>query len=63
MTQRHSGVEKVMWEMQQLRGRADAVDVDLKSHRLDEMALLSSSAASWMRGMQQCSRAAPHKLT
>ena len=29
--------------MQQLRGRADAVDVDLTSHRPGEMTLLSSS--------------------
>ena len=33
-----------MWEMQQLRGRAGAADVDLKSNRPGEMALLSSSA-------------------
>ena len=33
-----------MWEMQQLRGRAGATDVDLKSNRPGEMALLSSSA-------------------
>ena len=33
-----------MWEMQQLRGRADAVDVDLlTSHPSWEMTLLSSS--------------------
>ena len=33
-----------MWEMQQLRARAGAVDVDLTSHRPGEMTLLSSSA-------------------
>ena len=33
-----------MWEMQQLRGRADAVDVDLTLNRPGEMVLLSSSA-------------------
>ena len=34
-----------MWEMQQLRGRAGATDVDLTSNRPGgEMTLLSSSA-------------------
>ena len=33
-----------MWEIQQLRRRAGATDVDLTSHRPGEMALLSSSA-------------------
>ena len=33
-----------MWEMQQLRGRADAANVDLTSNRPGEMTLLSSSA-------------------
>ena len=33
-----------MWEMQQLRRRADAVDVDLISNQPEEMTLLSSSA-------------------
>ena len=32
-----------MWEMQQLRGRADAVDVDLTSNPSWEMTLLSWS--------------------
>ena len=32
-----------MWEMQQLRRRVDAVDVDLMSHPSWEMTLLSSS--------------------
>ena len=32
-----------MWEMQQLGRRADAVDVDLKSHPPWETTLLSSS--------------------
>ena len=33
-----------MWEMQQIKRRADAVDVDLKSHQLGEMTVLLSSA-------------------
>ena len=43
VTQRHSGVWKVMWEMQQLGRRAGAADVDLTSHPPGELALLSSS--------------------
>ena len=50
-----------MWEMQQLRGRAGATDVDLTSNRPGGMTLLSSSAQG-LDERQQCSRAAPHRL-
>ena len=53
-----------MWEMQQLRGRADAVDVDLISNQPGEVTLLSSSAQGLdEREYGQCSRAVPHRLT
>ena len=44
VTQRHSGVGKVMWVMQQLERRAGALDVDLISNQPEGMTLISSSA-------------------
>ena len=39
VTQRHSGVGKVMWVMQQLERRAGALDVDLISNQPEGMTL------------------------
>ena len=52
-----------MWEMQQLGRRAGALDVDLMSNQLGEMAFSSSAQGLNARKDGGCSRAAPSRLS
>ena len=62
MTQRHSGVGKVMWVMQQLERRAGALDVDLISNQPEGMTLPSSAQRFDAGKYGKCSGAALQRL-
>ena len=61
VTQRHLGVSKAMWVMQQLGRRVGALDVDLISSQPGK-AMSSSGRGLDARKYGKCSRAEPSRL-